>query len=71
MDDSSTLHTHYSCSNCQFYRHDPAQWGQPYDEFYCTKNHWHGITGPEDLDSIYEETDCPDYQMKEENAHRL
>jgi hypothetical protein len=50
-----------SCINCTHFYHSPAQWGQPYPEFTCMKEHWCGIGSQEEMDSLYDVIECEDF----------
>lgn len=32
-----------SCSECKWFGYNSPTHDQPYPEFWCAKNHWHGI----------------------------
>jgi len=47
-----------SCGKCKNMHYESPQHDQPYPEFWCSMNHWDGITNTAELDMPIE---CKDY----------
>jgi hypothetical protein len=55
-----------SCINCKHYYFAAPQHDQPYPEFACLNGNWDGITSTEEYNQLFDENDCIDYKVKEE-----
>jgi hypothetical protein len=62
---NKTVNTIRCCLNCIHYNYEAPRLDQPYPEFWCGKERWCGIDGPEEYEALNEYNSCSDFETRE------